>query len=39
MDANAERNEARFKCLLPEWLTRSDQFEVPEWRVLGANPA
>ncbi len=39
MDANAERNNARFNLLLPEWLTRSDLIEVPDWRVTGANPA
>lgn len=30
MDANAERNNARFRRLLPEWLTRPDLFEVPD---------
>ena len=39
MDANAERKSARFNRLLPEWLTRSDLIEVPDWRVVGAKPA
>lgn len=39
MEANAERNKARLSRLLPEWLTRSDLIEVPDWRVVGASPA
>ncbi len=39
MGANAERNNARFKHLLPEWMTRSDLIDVPDCCVVGANPA
>ncbi|MNW30269.1 hypothetical protein D3C74_71510 [compost metagenome] len=39
IEANAERKRARFNRLLPEWLTRSDLIDVPDWRVVGTNLA
>ncbi len=39
IEAKAERKSARFRRLFPEWLTRSDLIEVPDWRVVGAKPA